>query len=348
MTEFNMRDQLTLLELAKRMNLGSLLAIVEVLDTTNEWLEDAIWLEANQPMSHITTQRTSKPAGTWRAINEGVAPEASSTNQITEGMGILEAYSRVDVLLAELSGNVAAFRSGEDKAFIAGLSDELSKVMFTDETGSASIHLPYGTIDSTPERFNGLPTRLDDAGLFNVHPHGSAQGLTNDTSIYVVQWGRDKVHMCYPKGSPTLGVVHENKGQQTIDVTTVAGTPSLMEALVSHFKLHAGLVVRDDRCIRRIPGFKTSMVGGVTYSFHDTGHPGHHKLIEVLNALPYKGKGARIYCNNTLKTQMDILAVDKSNVMYNIENWSGRNITTFKGVPIRRVDAIKNAEPRYS
>ena len=348
MTDFNMRDQLTLLELAKRTNMGALVAIVEVLDETNEWLEDAIWLEANQPMSHITTQRTSKPSGTWRKLNEGVAPESSSTNQITEGIGILEAYSRVDVMLAKLSGNINRFRSGEDKAFVQGLSEELSKVMFTDETGSATIALPYGTIDNHPERFNGLPARLDDAGLFNVHPQGSAQALTDDTSIYVVQWGEDKCHMIYPKGSPTVGVQHQNLGEQTIDVTTVAGTPSLMQAFVSHFILNPGFVVRDDRCIRRIPGFKTSMIKGVTYSFHDTGHPGHHKLIEVLNALPYKGLGARIYANNTLKTQMDILAVDKNNVMYNIENWSGRPITTFKGVPVRRVDAIKNAENRLS
>ena len=348
MTEFNMRDQLTLLELAKRTNNKALTAIVEVLDETNEWLEDAIWLEANQAMSHITTQRTSRPTGTWRRLNQGVSPEASSTNQITEGIGMLEAYSRVDVMLAKLSGNINAFRSGEDRAFVAGLGDELSKVMFTDETGSATIALPYGTVDNTPERFNGLPARLDNAGLFNVHPQGSAQALTNDTSIYVVQWGPDKVHMTYPKGSPTMGVVHENLGEQTIDVTTSAGTPSLMQAYVSHFKLNAGLVVRDDRCIRRIPGFKTSMVKGVTYSFHDTTHPGHHKLIEVLNALPYKGAGARILANNTIKTQMDILAVDKGNVMYNIENWSGRPITTFKGVPVRRVDAIKNAENRLS
>ena len=91
MTEFNMRDQLTLLELAKRTNNNALSAIVEVLDETNEWLEDAIWLEANQAMSHITTQRTSIPKGTWRRLNQGVAPEASSTYKMVEGIGILEA-----------------------------------------------------------------------------------------------------------------------------------------------------------------------------------------------------------------------------------------------------------------
>lgn len=337
MAEFNVRDQLTLLELAKRTNLGALVTIVEVLEETNEWLQDAIWTEANQPMSHITTQRTSKPTGTWRKINAGVAPEASSTVQIVEGIGILEAYSRVDKLLAELSGSVETFRSGEDKAFIEGLSENLSDVMFRC-TGSTIT----GDTVAYPERFNGLPRRLDSASLSNVLDHGSASA-TADTSIYVVQWGEGRVHMIYPKGSPTMGVTHENMGEQTIDVTTTAGTPSLMQALVSHFKLHAGLVVRDDRCIRRICSIRGKNVA-TTSAFYSSTAYGHHNLIEVLNALPYHGAGARIYCNNVVKTQMDILAVDKSNVLYNQENWSGRPVTTFRGVPVRRVDAILNSE----
>lgn len=344
MAEFEIRDQLTLLELAKRTNLGDLVTIVEVLEETNEWLQDAIWLEANQTMSHITTQRTSKPTGTWRKINEGVAPEASSTLQIVEGIGILEAYSRVDKLLAELSGNVQQFRSGEDKAFIEGLSENLSDVMFRDATGLSTEALPYGDTVGNPERFNGLPTRMDGVGLANVIDHGAALALTDDTSVYIVQWGEGRVHMIYPKGSPTMGIVHENLGEQTIEASGTYDSPKLMQALVSHFKLHAGLVVRDDRCIRRICSIKSSLDAATTYTFFDTTYPGHHKLIQALNALPYKGKGAVIYANQTIKTQMDILAVDKGNVMYNVQNWSGQEVTTFKGVPIRRVDAITNHE----
>ena len=344
MAEFDVRDQLTLLELAKRTNLGALVTIVEVLEETNEWLQDAIWLEANQTMSHITTQRTSVPTGTWRKINEGVAPESSSTIQIVEGIGILEAYSRVDKLLAELSGSVETFRSGEDKAFLEGLSENLSDVMFQDNTGIGTVTYPYGSTKGNPERFNGLPARMDGAGLSNVTDYGGSAALTDDTSIYIVQWGEGRVHMIYPKGSPTMGIVHENLGEQTIEASGTYAAPQLMQALVSHFKLHAGLVVRDDRCIRRIASIRSSLVAATTYSFFDTTYPGHHKLIAALNALPYKGKGAVIYANQNIKTQMDILAVDKSNVMYNVQNWSGQEVTTFKGVPIRRVDAITNHE----
>jgi hypothetical protein len=340
MTEFNTRDQLTLEQLAKRTNFGALQAIVEVLLTTEEWMEDAIWIQANQPMSHITTQRTSEPTGTWRAINQGVAPEASSTNQITEGIGILEAYSRVDKLLAELSGNTNQFRSGEDKAFVQGLAKELSKVMFTADN-SGDVTTIYGDAETYPARFNGFPARLDDINLFNVYDGGAAS-TTADTSIYIVQWGADKVHMVYPKGSPTMGIVHENLGEQTIEASGTYAAPALMQALVSHFKVHPGLVVRDDRCIRRIANLRTEIAA--TMSFGSSTATIHHKLIEALNALPYKGAGARIYCNENTKTQMDIHAVDRTNVLYTIGDWSGRPTTLFRGVPVRRVDAIGSKE----
>lgn len=340
MAELDVRDRLTLLELAKRSNLESLMTIIEVLDKTNEWLQDAIWLPANQSMSHITTQRTSLPSGTWRKLNEGVAPESSSTKQITEGIGVLEAYSRVDKLLISLSSNPDQFRSGEDKAFIEGLGQNLSNVMFR-ESGTVA----YGDISLNPERFNGFPRRLDDVGLTEVTDHGSAH-TSGCTSIYIIQWGENKVHMCYPKGSPSMGVVHENLGEQTIEVGGTYGSPRLMQAMVSHFKLNAGLVVRDERCIRRIASIRTQggFTSAATSSFYATTNPGHIDLLTALNSLPYQGEGARIYCNNEIKTQMDILAIDKSNVFYSIDNWSGKPITKFRGVPVRRVDAITNTE----
>ena len=346
MAEFNLRDQLTLGELAKRTNFGALQAIVEVLLTSEEWMQDAVWIQANQPMSHITTQRTSVPAGTWRAINEGVAPEASSTKQITEGIGILEAYSRVDKLLAELSGNPNEFRSGEDKAFIQGLAQELSKVMFNEAHSGATL-TTYGDTTIDPARFNGLPARLNAQALTNVFDGGS-NTTTDDTSIYIVQWGPDKVHMTYPKGSPTMGVVHENLGEQTIEASGTYAAPKLMQALVSHFKIHAGLVVRDDRCIRRIANIRSTYSSGNTMTFASSTSSIHHKMIEALNAMPYSGAGARIYANNNIKTQMDIFAVDKTNVNYTNSDWGGKMTTMFRGVPVRRVDAIGIREGRIS
>jgi hypothetical protein len=226
-------------------------------------------------------------------------------------------------------------------AFIEGMGQTLSDTLFlgTSTTGATASGV-YGDTEGNPERFNGFPARYDHADLAMVLDAG-ATGTTDCTSIWIAQWGPKMLHMCYPKGSPTLGVIHENLGEQTVDLTTTAGTPKLMQALVSHFKLHAGLVLRDDRCVRRIASIRS--VNGTTNSFNSTGNV-HHKLIEALNALPYKGKNARIYCNKEIKTQMDCFAVDKTNVNYTAQNWGGVSTTMFRGVPVRRVDAIGNKE----
>jgi len=329
MTTTAVREQLTLLELARRTNLSTIVTIAEVLNETNDWLEDAVWLESNQPTSHITTQRTSLPAGTFRKIWGGVSREASSTRQIVEGMCMLEAYSVVDKFLVDIAPDKGAFRSGEDRAFIEGMGQTFSNCMFT-----CTLLAPYGDIVGHPERFNGFPKRLDDVTRGNVLDNGDTG--TNDTSIYIVQWGENMVHMTYPKGS-TAGIKHTDLGEQTVTaVDTTATAPSEFQAYRSHFELRAGLVVRDERCVQRIASIDS--VHGQTYSFNDD------NLIRALNNMPYNGKGAKIYCNKTIKTQIDILVKDKMNVNYGPADAFGVPTTLFRGVRVRQVDAISNGE----
>jgi len=101
MAELTVRGQLTLVELAKRTNNKELLTIAEVLNEDNELVQDAVWLEANDITSHVYTRRTSLPTGSWRQINKGVVEEASSTQQIREPIGILEAFSKTDCVLVQ-------------------------------------------------------------------------------------------------------------------------------------------------------------------------------------------------------------------------------------------------------
>ena len=62
--------------------------------------------------------------------------------------------------------------------------------------------------------------------------------------------------------------------------------------------------------------------------------------------MPKAGGGptARIYANRNLKTQFDILAKDKTNVNYFVENVFGEPMTIFRTVPIRLAEGLTNAE----
>ncbi|KKM21220.1 hypothetical protein LCGC14_1637650 [marine sediment metagenome] len=63
----------TLLDLAKASDPdGKIATIVEILNETNEILEDMTWIEGNLPTGHRTTIRSGLPAPTWRKLYGGV------------------------------------------------------------------------------------------------------------------------------------------------------------------------------------------------------------------------------------------------------------------------------------
>src|SRR5262245_18558993 len=139
---------LTLLDWAKRLDPdGKVPTIVELLKQTNEILEDMSWVEGNLPTGHRTTVRTGLPAVAWRLLNQGITPSKSTTAQIDEQAGMLEAWSEVDKDLALLNGNIGSFRLSEAKAFIEAMNQEMAQTLF------------YGNAGLAPEEFTGLSVR---------------------------------------------------------------------------------------------------------------------------------------------------------------------------------------------
>ncbi|MGM3315416.1 major capsid protein, partial [Enterobacter hormaechei subsp. steigerwaltii] len=99
-------NALTLADWAKRTDPnGKVDKIVELLSQTNEILTDMMFVEGNLPTGHRTTVRSGLPQPTWRLLNYGVQPTKSTTVQVTDTVGMLEAYAEVDKSLADLNGN---------------------------------------------------------------------------------------------------------------------------------------------------------------------------------------------------------------------------------------------------
>jgi hypothetical protein len=164
--------------------------IVELLEQTNEVLMDMQWVEGNLPTGHRTTVRTGLPATAWRLLNQGVQPSKSTTTQIDEAVGILEAWSEVDKDLAELNGNTAAFRLSEAQAFLESMNQEFVQTLF------------YGNSSTAPEEFTGLSVRYSDTTATNGQNiiTGGGAGADN-TSIWFIVWGSNTFHGIFPKGS---------------------------------------------------------------------------------------------------------------------------------------------------
>lgn len=319
--------QLTLFEVLRRTSpKGDSLGIAEVLTKTNEILQDAVWAQANGEVSHQLVRRASLPVGTWRGFNEGVAPESSQTVTVVESIGYLESIMEVDVALANMHPKgPAAYRQEEGVAFIEGMSQTLASAVIYGDAARQDMR-----------KMVGLAPRLNAINNYNVV---SAGGSGSDlTSIYIVQWGLGKVFMIYPRGLPSRAVQHRDLGEET----KVLSDGTMYRVYRDLFSIACGLAVADPRCIARIANIETS---GTSNTFNED------LLIQVLNRMPQGGRGATIYVNSTIKTQMEIRLKDKTNVNYTAssgEGLGGEPVLRFRGNRVRLVDAILDTETAIS
>ncbi len=54
------------------------------------------------------------------------------------------------------------------------------------------------------------------------------------------------------------------------------------------------------------------------------------------------------YCNRTVAEAMEIQAIRNKNVLLKMEEYAGQTVQTWRGVPIRNVDALLNTESALS
>lgn len=321
MADHSMTDAMTLLELANRSNGKSLMPIANVLSEENRILEDMPWIVSNKQTSHIITRAQYEPPGEWSQINRGVASEAGRTIQVEEYMGTLESYSNVDDRLIRLAENKRRARSDEDMLHVRGMYKNFVE------------NIVYGAIADEARSFDGLTTRRDELGT-NCYDNG---GTGSDlTSIWVIQWGRQRVHGVYPKGS-SGGIRMEDLGLRTKEVSGEGE----YQVWKTHFEVSGGIAVHDERCLKRLANIESS---GSTDIFD------HDMLIQLLVDLPESGQGAVIYVNKTVMAQMISNAVNKTNVQYTMDQPYGNKppLIRFMGYPVKLVEQIVDTEDAVS
>ena len=308
---------------------GQIAEVIDMLAEINPIMDDAITVECNDGTSHLTTVRTGLPTATWRKLYQGVQPTKSTTRQITDTTGWLEAYSEVDAKLVMLAGaNGAAMRLDEAEAFIEGMSNQMATAMFYSDTAS------------NPEQFMGLAPRFDDTTAENGSQIvlGGGAGADN-TSIWFIVWSTKTTHLLYPKGS-SAGVSRKDLGETTKELSD----GSMYQVFREHFKWDIGLSVRDWRYVSRVANLDVSEI-------NTNGQSGGVEIDEYMIDAYYKLRQRRvrngkacIYCNTTIKTALHKIAKNTSNVNLTISNFEGEEIVSFLGMPIRECDAILNTE----
>ena len=320
----------TLLDVSKRLDPnGKIDKIVEILTQTNEMLEDMVWVEGNLPTGHKTTIRTGLPTPTWRKLYGGVQPTKSTTVQVTDTCGMLEAYAEVDKALADLNGNSAAFRLSEDRAHIEGMNQEFMSTLI------------YGNEGTEPEAFTGFAPRFNDqaaANGENILTDAATPDGNDNASIWLIGWGQNTVHGIYPKGS-VGGLQMQDKGQVTIE--SIDGNGGRMEAYRTHYRWDCGLTVRDWRYVVRIQFDLENVIATGA-----TGPVIADLMAKALRRIPSLAMcKPAFYANRDVLDAIDLQANYKSTLAYTtIEDAQGKFVQRFRGVPIRRVDQLLSTE----
>lgn len=332
----NSNSNLTLADWAKRTDPDGRVALVaELLSQSNEILEDCVYKEGNLPTGDRVVIRTGLPTAYWRSLNQGIPNSKSSTAQVDEACGMLEARSEVDKDLAMLNGNTAQFRLSEDTAFLEAMNQTQAQTIF------------YGNPATDPKQFLGLATRysLTTAGNgTNIITGGATSGSLN-TSVYLVCWGDNTVYCPFPKGSKA-GLLHEDLGEQT-----VYDGVNRMQAYATRYQWKSGLVVKDWRYVVRIPNLLVAdIVAGTGTQAATAGTQLTKLMMRAMYKIPNLDMGrAAFYMNRTVHSGLAVQSLDRSQAALAVQPalsqfGTARNYLSFQGIPIRRVDCLLNTE----
>ena len=339
---------LTYADWAKRVDDGYRIAsIIELLSQTNEILDDMLVVEGNLPTGHKTTVRTGLPQATWRLLNAGVPNAKSTTAQIVDACGNLETYAVIDKDIADLNGNTAEFRLSEVKAFLEGMSQQVASTLI------------YGNQHTNPERFTGLAPRYStlttaSSQTANNVLNGGGVASTN-TSLWITTWGSDTLHATFPKGKLT-GLQHRDMGEWPVQDS--AG--NTYQAYRDHFKWEIGMVLRDWRYVARIANIDVTQLTGVSAAnlinllvralYRLPTAPSTATAIQTSDTPEVRANMGRVvmYANRVVRTYLDLQAMNKTNVLLQLQEFDGKVVTTFRGIPVRTVDAILNNEAQVT
>jgi hypothetical protein len=324
----------TLLDLANRMDPdGSIPDIVEMLNETNEALDDVTFIEGNLTNGHKTKIRTGLPTPTWRALYQGVMPTRSTVAEVTDTCGSMEAFSEIDCREADLNGNTAEFRLSEDRPHLEGMNQEFMDTLF------------YATEMTNPEKFTGLSPRFNDPTAENGQNLLNGGGADADNaSIWLVGWSPKTVFCMTPKGLKA-GLQHYDLGKQLVDVFDADGAyTGKMMAYISHYEWHAGLCLKDWRYVVRIANVDKSALTKDASAGADL----IDLMTQALELMPSDFMGATrpvFYVPQTIRSFLRRQITNKvASSTLQMSEVAGRKVVTFDDVPVRRCDALAGDE----
>lgn len=338
-----LQGKVTLHDVAKSLDPeGKTATVVELLNQTNEIITDMNWMEGNLPTGHETTVRTGMPTSIWRQLYQGVPASKSQRAKVTDACGMLETRAEVDVEAVALNGHDKDFRLSESRAFFESLNQTFAQTLI------------YGNTAANPERFMGFAPRFPSLsgyeGAENVINCGGSG--SDQTSVWLVCWGRETVTGVYPKAS-IAGLQHKDLGEY--DAFDANGYR--YRALGDLWQWKCGLTVKDWRYVVRVANIDVPDLIALTGTQAVTAATSILKgMVKALARIPAVGMGTPVfYANRTVREMLSIAAMDKTSSVLKFSDGLEQfgkvgagtvagGTLTFQGVPVRLCDQILTTE----
>lgn len=321
MSTIGMRS-ITLSDYAKRLGPDKqIVKVMEVMEQSNEVLNDAMFLEANNVTTHRTIIRTGLPEEYWRSLNLRVPTTKNRTVQIDDRIGMLETWSVVDCGMADLNRFQTDFLLSEERPYLKTLNDHITKTIFYGDRSSNS------AFEGLSSRYSTLDVNKAESASNVIDAGGTGDNLT---SAWLCVWGDLTLHMIYPKGT-TLGLRREYLGRCPI----VDDDGKEFMGYKTNYSWSLGLCLRDWRYVVRIANIAPDTDFESLFL----------SMIRACNRIPNIRLGRAVwYMGSELKSVLDCVASTRSQALITMGNFAGEAATCFKAIPIRLVDMLEQNE----
>jgi hypothetical protein len=317
-------------------------SVIEILNQQNPILDDAIATECNMDAVHRQMIRTGLATAAWGRLYQGVPQSKATMQQVDDTTGFLEARSEIDVRLLALAPDKAKARLVDAAPHIEAMNQEMATGIFYHDTAT------------TPEKFKGLAARFN---AYNTNPadptkpnvanqviHGGGSGSDN-TSIWFVTWGDHATSLLFPKGMKAGVSVKPRDEEPKLDASN-GGTYYVKPTT---FEWHIGMFVKDWRYNARIANIDVSDMRAGSVDLWALLRKAYYRLQS--RRVDAKSSRLAIYMNRDVLEILDAQSSDRALLAAN-PNYTGlsqatvegKEVKTYRGIPIREVDALLNTE----
>jgi len=314
--------------------------VAEVLVKWNAMTKDIPYQPMNENTIHREEIRSGLPAVYYRKANQAIPPSKTTTEERTFSAAHFESKSQIDHAVAARGGmqNISYNRWNQAQGHLQSHANEIASLMIYGSPVDSNRKTPgFFDIYSTLAAGEETAKQIVDAG-------GTG---TDNASILLVVWGENSVFGVFPSGT-TAGLtrIDRSPGNTQIQIPALdhLGNAGSFWGYEEDFHTDHGLVVKDFRQAARAANIDVSnLVSGT----------GAADLFDIMTDLTYKVDSldagqAVFYVNRTIEAALDKQARaavgDGSGITY--QNYQGERVLTFRGIPIRRMDAMTNGEQR--